>query len=45
MGTTEGTGAFIEKMNAMPKYIASSTHSDPEWDHATRCSTANWEQR
>jgi dihydrofolate reductase len=29
--TMEGTGAFGEKMNGMPKFVASSTLSDPDW--------------
>ena len=33
--TMEGTGAFGEKMNAMPKYVVSSTLSDPTWNNTT----------
>jgi dihydrofolate reductase len=29
--TMTGTGEFGEKMNSMPKYVVSSTLSDPEW--------------
>lgn len=28
-------GVFAEKMNAMPKYVVSSTLTDPEWDNTT----------
>ena len=33
--TMEGTGAFGEKMNEMPKFVASSTLRDPEWNNTT----------
>jgi len=33
--TMEGTGAFGEKMNAMPKYVVSSTLTDPTWNNTT----------
>jgi dihydrofolate reductase len=33
--TMEGTGEFGEKMNAMPKFVASSTLRDPEWTNTT----------
>ena len=33
--TVEGTGAFGEKMNAMPKFVASSTLRDPDWSNTT----------
>lgn len=33
--TMEGTGEFGEKMNAMPKYVVSSTLSDPAWNNTT----------
>jgi dihydrofolate reductase len=33
--TVEGTGAFGEKMNAMPKYVVSSTLTDPTWNNTT----------
>jgi dihydrofolate reductase len=29
----EGTGVFGEKMNAMPKFVASTTLHDPQWDN------------
>jgi dihydrofolate reductase len=31
----EGTGAFGEKMNAMPKFVVSSTLEHPEWNNTT----------
>jgi dihydrofolate reductase len=31
----EGTGEFGEKMNGMPKYVVSSTLSNPEWSNST----------
>jgi dihydrofolate reductase len=31
----EGTGAFGEKMNAMPKYVVSSTLESAEWNNTT----------
>ncbi|MGI9185411.1 MAG: dihydrofolate reductase family protein [Solirubrobacteraceae bacterium] len=33
--TMEGTGEFGEKMNAMPKYVASSTLTTAEWTNTT----------
>src|SRR3954462_15927268 len=33
--TMEGTGEFGEKMNAMPKFVVSSTLTDPEWNNTT----------
>ncbi len=33
--TMEGTGSFGEKMNAMPKYVVSSTLTDPTWNNTT----------
>src|SRR4051794_14170250 len=33
--TMEGTGAFGEKMNAMPKFVVSGTLEDPEWNNTT----------
>ena len=33
--TMEGTGEFGEKMNGMPKYVVSSTLSNPEWNNST----------
>jgi dihydrofolate reductase len=32
--TMEGTGEFGEKMNAMPKYVVSSTLRDPSWQNS-----------
>jgi len=31
----EREGPFAEKINAMPKYVVSSTLSDPEWENTT----------
>jgi dihydrofolate reductase len=31
----EGTGEFGEKMNGMPKFVASKTLRDPEWTNTT----------
>lgn len=31
----EGAGEFAEKMNAMPKYVVSSTLTDPSWNNTT----------
>jgi dihydrofolate reductase len=31
----EGTGGFGEKMNAMPKFVVSSTLETPEWNNTT----------
>jgi dihydrofolate reductase len=33
--TMEGTGAFGEKMNEMPKFVVSTTLKDPEWNNST----------
>jgi dihydrofolate reductase len=33
--TMEGTGAFGEKMNEMPKFVVSTTLRDPEWNNTT----------
>lgn len=33
--TMEGTGAFGEKMNAMPKFVVSATLRDPTWNNTT----------
>ena len=33
--TMEGTGAFGEKMNEMPKFVASNTLESPEWTNTT----------
>ena len=33
--TMEGTGAFGEKMNAMPKFVVSKTLENPEWNNTT----------
>jgi dihydrofolate reductase len=33
--TMEGTGGFGEKMNAMPKFVVSSTLESPEWSNTT----------
>jgi dihydrofolate reductase len=33
--TMEGTGEFGEKMNGMPKFVASSTLRDPGWTNTT----------
>ena len=33
--TMEGTGEFGEKMNAMPKFVVSSTLENPEWNNTT----------
>src|SRR3954466_15358353 len=33
--TMEGTGEFGEKMNSMPKYVVSSTLTDPTWENST----------
>jgi dihydrofolate reductase len=30
-----GDGGFADKMNAMPKYVVSTTLSDPKWDNTT----------
>jgi dihydrofolate reductase len=32
--TMEGTGEFGERMNGMPKYVVSSTLTDPEWNNS-----------
>ena len=31
----EGTGEFGEKMNAMPKFVVSTTLQNPEWNNTT----------
>src|SRR2546427_8405260 len=33
--TMEGTGEFGKKMNAMPKFVVSTTLKDPEWNNTT----------
>jgi dihydrofolate reductase len=33
--TMEGTGDFGVRMNSMPKYVVSSTLSDPTWENTT----------
>src|SRR3954447_8656157 len=33
--TMEGTGEFGEKMNAMPKFVVSTTLEDAEWTNTT----------
>ena len=33
--TMEGTGEFGEKMNAMPKFVVSTTLENPEWNNTT----------
>ena len=33
--TMEGTGEFGEKMNAMPKFVVSSTLENPTWNNTT----------
>jgi dihydrofolate reductase len=33
--TMEGTGEFGEKMNAMPKFVVSTTLEDPSWQNTT----------
>ena len=33
--TMEGTGEFGEKMNAMPKFVVSTTLENPKWNNTT----------
>jgi dihydrofolate reductase len=33
--TMEGTGEFGQKMNAMPKFVVSTTLENPEWENTT----------
>jgi dihydrofolate reductase len=33
--TMEGTGEFGQKMNAMPKFVVSTTLDNPEWNNTT----------
>jgi dihydrofolate reductase len=33
--TMKGTGEFGEKMNAMPKFVVSTTLENPEWENTT----------
>src|SRR5438874_5097113 len=33
--TMEGTGEFGEKMNAMPKFVVSTTLEDPAWQNTS----------
>ena len=33
--TMEGTGEFGEKMNAMPKFVVSTTLENPDWNNTT----------
>jgi dihydrofolate reductase len=42
--TMEGTGEFGERMNTMPKYVVSSTLTDPEWSNTTVLG-ADWVER
>ena len=38
----EREGPFADKMNSMPKYVVSSTLTDPEWNNTTVLSGESW---